>query len=82
MKLNKDSNSINGFNKRIAFYQQTKKKMKQFSIIISILKTIKLNIELSLHKNGNQIQQKVLNFLNFYFLHWILGEQSILQMLF
>lgn len=73
---------MNGFNKRTVFCQQTRNKLKLFSIIIFTLKTTKFSIESLPQKNGNQIQQKVLSSRNFFFLLWIHGELNTFQMLF
>jgi hypothetical protein len=83
MKPNKDSSSTNGFNKRTVHYHQTKNRVKLSMIIIFILtKITKSNTELLHHKNGNQIQLKVLNSLNYYYQLLIPGELNTLSMLF
>ena len=82
MKHNKDSNSTNGFNKKTAIFQLTKKKMKLFLTIIFTFKIIRLNTELLLQKSGNLIHQRVLSFLNFCYQLWTHGELNTLQTLF
>ncbi len=69
MRHKKESNSTNGYSLKTVFFLQTKNKMRQYLTIISIFKTIKYNTESLLLKNGNQILQKVLNFLNYCFRH-------------
>lgn len=81
LKLNKDSNSINIYNQRIALFLK-RNKVNLFLIIMSIFKMERLNGNLLLLKNGNLLPKKVSNSLNFYFLQQTLGEQTFQLTLF
>lgn len=73
MNHNKDSSSMNIYNLRIANCL-TKNKGSLFSIIMSILKTVKLIGNLLLLKNGHLLPTKDLNSPNYCSQQWTHGE--------